>query len=31
MAAYRSEDVPSQAGFPTDVTWPVKPEVITNV
>lgn len=27
MAAYRQalRDVPSQAGFPTDVTWPVKP------
>ena len=27
MAAYRQalRDVTSQAGFPTDVTWPVKP------
>ena len=27
MAAYRQalRDVPSQTGFPTDVTWPVKP------
>ena len=27
MATYRQElrDIPSQAGFPTDVTWPVKP------
>ena len=27
MAAYRQalRDVPSQEGFPTDVTWPVKP------
>ena len=27
MAAYRQalRDVPSQAGCPTDVTWPVKP------
>tara|TARA_R100000388_G_C7223948_1_gene150677 strand:+ start:750 stop:1034 length:285 start_codon:yes stop_codon:yes gene_type:complete len=27
MATYRQElrDITSQAGFPTDVTWPVKP------
>ena len=27
MATYRQalRDVPAQAGFPTDVTWPVKP------
>ena len=27
-AAYRSllRDVPQQAGFPTDITWPTKPE-----
>ena len=29
QAAYRQalRDIPSQAGFPTNVTWPTKPEV----
>jgi len=28
MATYRQalRDVPQQAGFPDDVTWPMKPE-----